>query len=76
MVAGTNQIVKEALEDCFETQRDWILGFFGKLVCNSSLEAELCGIYRGLTIFWRKVWQMLLLNQILLWLLSSSMKAI
>ncbi|KAI8533935.1 hypothetical protein RHMOL_Rhmol10G0049400 [Rhododendron molle] len=36
MVAGTNQIVKEALEDCFETQRDWILGFFGKLVCNSS----------------------------------------
>ncbi|KAI8533934.1 hypothetical protein RHMOL_Rhmol10G0049400 [Rhododendron molle] len=54
MVAGTNQIVKEALEDCFETQRDWILGFFGKLVCNSSLEAELCGIYRGLTIFWRK----------------------
>lgn len=32
----------------------WILGFFGKLLCDSSLKAELWGIYRGLTIILEK----------------------
>lgn len=28
----------------------WLLGFYGKLTCDSSLETEIWGIYRGLTI--------------------------
>lgn len=33
---------------------DWILGYYGKLTCDSSLEAEIWGIYRGLTIILEK----------------------
>lgn len=32
----------------------WILGFYGKLECNSSLEAELWAMYIGLTIILEK----------------------
>lgn len=32
----------------------WLLGYYGKLNCNSRLETELWGIYRGLTIMLEK----------------------
>ncbi|KAI8558233.1 hypothetical protein RHMOL_Rhmol04G0074400 [Rhododendron molle] len=37
-----------------DAKGDWILGFFGKLNCESSLEAELWGIYKGLQIILEK----------------------
>lgn len=33
---------------------DWILGYFGKAVCESSLKAEIWGIHGGLTIILEK----------------------
>lgn len=32
----------------------WLQGYYGKLNCNSSLETELWGIYKGLTIMLEK----------------------
>lgn len=37
-----------------DTKGDWILGYYGKLNCESSLEVEIWGIYRGLTIILEK----------------------
>ncbi|KAG5564215.1 hypothetical protein RHGRI_000421 [Rhododendron griersonianum] len=37
-----------------DSKGNWILGFFGKLVCDSSLEVELWAIYRGFTIILEK----------------------
>lgn len=33
---------------------DWILDFYGKLICTSSLETEIYGIYEGLSILLEK----------------------
>lgn len=33
---------------------DWILGYYRKTTCESNLEAEIWGIYRGLTIILEK----------------------
>lgn len=37
-------------------QGSWELGFYGKMATSSSLEIEIWGIYRGLTIILEKGW--------------------
>lgn len=37
-----------------DAQGEWCLGFYGRLTCSTSLEANIWGIYKGLTIILEK----------------------